>query len=98
MKSAPSGKKTFSGSSKFRQSSMLTFPVCDAIWGDGPTYMDHATAVGHFILTGVLASVIVVNGMDNTQVHQQAVQNLGQDRVTVKTTGELCASSIRLKS
>lgn len=39
----------------------LTFAVCDAVRGDGSTHVDHATAIGHFILTGVLAGVVVVD-------------------------------------
>lgn len=58
---------------------VLTFSVCDAIGRDGPAHMDHATAVGHLILAGVLAVVVVVDGMDNTQVQEKTVQHLGRD-------------------
>lgn len=54
----------------------LTFPVCDAVWGDGPTDMDHATAIGHFILAGVLARVVIINGVHDAQIPNQSIQNL----------------------
>lgn len=38
----------------------LTFPLCDAVWRDGSTDMNHAAAVGHFILAGVFTRVVII--------------------------------------
>lgn len=54
----------------------LTFSVCDAVRGDGAAYVDHAAAVGHFILTGVFTGVVVVDGVNDTQIQDQPVQDL----------------------
>lgn len=40
--------------------------------------MDDATSVGHFILIGVFASVIIIQGMHNAQIEKEFVQNLDQ--------------------
>lgn len=58
---------------------ILTFSICDAVGRDGSTYMDHATAIWHFIFTGVFTGVVVVDGMDDTQIQNQTVQNLEKD-------------------
>lgn len=50
--------------------------MCDAVRGDGAAYVDHAAAVGHFILTGVFTGVVVVDGVNDTQIQDQPVQDL----------------------
>ena len=54
----------------------LTFPVTDAVGWHGPPNMDDATTVGHFILVGVLARVIIIQGMHDAQIEKEFVQNL----------------------
>ena len=53
-----------------------TFALRDAVGGDGSSNVDHATAVGHDVLAGVFAGVVVVDGVDDAQVQEQAVQDL----------------------
>lgn len=50
--------------------------MTDAVGRHGPPNMDDATAVGHLILIGVLASVIIIQGMHNAQIEKEFVQNL----------------------
>lgn len=56
--------------------STLTFSMCDAVRRDGSTNVDHATAIGHLILTGVFTGVVVVDWMHDTQIQDQTIQNL----------------------
>lgn len=58
-----------------------TFSMTDAVGWHGPPNMDDATAVGHFILIGVLASVIIIQGMHNTQIEKEFVQNLREMKI-----------------
>lgn len=48
----------------------------DAIGGNGSPHMDHATAIRHFILTGVFTGVVIINRMHNAEVQNQTIQNL----------------------
>lgn len=44
--------------------------MTDAVgWHRSPN-MDNATTVGHFILIGVFACVIIIQGMHNTQIEE----------------------------
>lgn len=58
----------------------LTFPVTDAVGWHGPPNVDDATTVGHFILVGVLARVIIIQGMHDAQIEKEFVQNLKKMR------------------
>lgn len=51
----------------------------DPVWGDGPTYVDHAAAVGHLVLAGVFTGVVVVDGMHDTQIQYQTIQDLEEE-------------------
>lgn len=50
--------------------------MTNAVGWHGPTNVDDATAVGHFILIGVLARVIIIQGMHDAQIEEEFVQNL----------------------
>lgn len=58
----------------------VTFSVTDAVGRHGPPNMDDATAVGHLILIGVLARVIIIQGMHDAQIKEEFVQNLREMR------------------
>ena len=58
----------------------LTFPMTDAVGWHGPPNVDDATTVGHFILVGVLACVIIIQGMHDAQIEKELVQNLRKMR------------------
>lgn len=53
--------------------------MTDAVGWHGSPNMNDATAVGHFILIGVLACVIIIQGMHNAQIEEKFVQNLGEN-------------------
>lgn len=38
--------------------------------------MNHATAIGHFILTGVFTCVVIINWVHDAQIPNQSIQNL----------------------
>jgi hypothetical protein len=54
----------------------FTFSVTDAVGRHRPPNMDDATAIGHFILIGVLAGVVIIQGMHDAQVEKELIQNL----------------------
>lgn len=54
--------------------------MTDAVGWHGPPNMDDATSVGHFILIGILARVIIIQGMHNAQIEEEFVQNLREMR------------------
>lgn len=58
----------------------LTFPMTDAVGGHRPPNVDDATTVGHFILIGVLARVIIIQGMHDAQIEEEFVQYLREMR------------------
>lgn len=60
--------------------------MTDAVGWHGPPNMDDATTVGHFILIGVLARVIIIQGMHNAQIEKEFVQNLRETRSREFTT------------
>lgn len=64
---------------------LLTFPVRDAVWWDGSTYMNHATAIGHFVLTGVFTRVVIINWVHDAQIPNQSIQNLGEKNATASS-------------
>lgn len=68
------------GESKGTQAGELTFSMTDAVGWHGPPNMNDATTVGHFILIGVLACVIIIHGMHNAQIEKEFVQNLREMR------------------
>lgn len=57
-----------------------TFSMTDAVGWHGPPNVNDATTVGHFILIGVLACVIIIHGMHNAQIEKEFVQNLREMR------------------
>lgn len=54
--------------------------MTNAVGWHGPANMDDATAVGHFILIGVLARVIIIQRMHDAQIEEEFVQNLREMR------------------
>lgn len=58
----------------------LTFPMTDAVGWHRPPNVDDATTVGHFILIGVLAHVIIIQGMHDAQIEEEFVQYLREMR------------------
>lgn len=58
------------GPLKETQAGELTFSMTDAVGWHGSPNMDNATTVGHFILIGVLACVIIIQGMHNAQIEE----------------------------
>lgn len=58
----------------------LTFSMTDAVGRHGPPNVDDATAVGHLVLVGVLACVVIIQGMHNAQIEEEFVQNLREVR------------------
>lgn len=60
--------------------------MTDAVGWHGPPNMDDATSVGHFILIGILACVIIIQGMHNAQIEEEFVQNLREMRSHEFTT------------
>lgn len=59
-----------------KQAYVRTFSICYAVGRNWATNVDHATAIRHFILTGVFTGVVVVDGMHDPQIQEQTVQNL----------------------
>ena len=55
--------------------------MTDAVGRHRPPNMDDATSVGHFILIGVFASVIIIKGMHNAQIEKEFVQNLREIKI-----------------
>lgn len=53
--------------------------MTDAVGWHGSPNMDDSTTVGHFILIGVLACVIIIQRMHNAQIEEKFVQNLGEN-------------------
>lgn len=45
-----------------------TFPMTDAVGRHGPPNVDDATTIGHLILVGVLAGVVIIQGMYDAQI------------------------------
>ncbi len=58
----------------------LTLSESNAVGGNGPSHMDDATAVWHLILARVLAAVIIIKRVYDTQIEQKTIQHLGGDK------------------
>ena len=54
--------------------------MTDAVGRHGPPDMDDATAVGHLVLVGVLARVIIIQGVHDAQIKEEFIQNLREMR------------------
>lgn len=66
----------------------ITLSVRDAVGRYRPPYVDDSAAVGHLVFAGVFAGVVVVDGVDDTQVQEQAIQHLHTQRPRVRAGWE----------
>lgn len=54
--------------------------MTDTVGWHGSPNMDDATSVRHFILIGILACVIIIQGMHYAQIEEEFVQNLRNEK------------------
>lgn len=54
--------------------------MTDAVGRHGPPDVDDATAIWHLVLIGVLAGVVIIEGMHDTQIEEELVQNLKKQK------------------
>lgn len=54
--------------------------MSDAVGGNGSSHMDNAAAVGHLVLARVLAGVVIINRVYDTQIEEETIQHLGEDK------------------
>lgn len=73
----------------------------DAVGWDGASDVDDAAAVGHLVFAGVLAGVVVVDGVHDAQVEQQLIQHLGdrwrEEKITQSPIVDLWTFAIFFK-